>query len=145
MRRVLGCDLQPVPDLDEDLRGSGTAIHIHHSNVANLNVGSQIGVINANLQSLSTGDEKQREFARAIEQLAQAVASESALEENQKQEIVEAVTTISEQAAKKPEERSRSTLKALVGWIPTAVSAANGLVTLWHSVGPTIKAFLDIN
>jgi hypothetical protein len=141
MRRVLGSELQPVPDLDEDLKSKRTAIHIHNSNVANLNVGSQIGVINANLQSLSTGDDTQRGFASALEQLAQAVASESALEESQKQEIVEAITTISAEAAKKPVERSKSTLKALVSWIPTAISAANNLVTLWHSVGPTIQAF----
>jgi hypothetical protein len=145
VHRVLGCDLQPVPDLDEDLRGNRTAIHIHNSNVANINLGSQIGVINANLQSLTRGDETQQEFARAIEQLAQAVASESALEEAQKQEIVEAITTISEEASKKPGERSNATLKALAAWIPTAISAANNLVTLWRSTGPTIKAFFGIN
>jgi hypothetical protein len=144
-QRVLGCELRPLPELDEDLLGNRAAVYIHNSNVANLNLGSQIGVINANLQLLSTGDETQREFARAMEQLAQAVASESALEENQKHEIVEALTTISAEASKKPGERSRATLKALVGWIPTAISSGNNLVTLWHSVGPTIKAFFGIN
>lgn len=144
VRRVLGCELQPVPDLDEDLRGHRPAIHIQNSNVANLNVGSQIGVITANLQAISQGGDAQQEFARAIEQLTQAIVSESALQQNQKQEAVEAIATLSQEAAKKPEERSKGTIKALVAWLPTAIAAANNLVTLWDKVGPTIKAYLNV-
>lgn len=144
VRRVLGCELQPVPDLDEDLRGHRPAIHIQNSNVANLNVGSQIGVITANLQAISQGGDSQQEFARAIEQLTQAIVSESALQQNQKQEAVEAIATLSQEAAKKPEERSKGTIKALVAWLPTGIAAANNLVTLWDKVGPTIKAYLNV-
>jgi len=144
MRRVLGSELQPVPELDEDLRSHRPTIHIQNSNVANLNVGSQIGVITANLQAISEGGDREQEFARAIEQLTQAIVSEAALQQNQKQEVVEAIATLSQEAAKKPEERSKGTMKALVAWLPTAIGAANNLVTLWGKLGPGIKAYLGI-
>lgn len=143
--RVLGCDVHPLPDLDEDLRGGDRpAIHIQNSNVANLNVGSQIGVITANLQAISEGSDTQQEFARAVEQLTQAVVSEAALQQTQKQEVVEAIATLSEEAAKKPAERSKGTMKALVAWLPTAIAAADNLATLWGKLGPGIKAYLGI-
>ena len=141
MRRVLGSQLQPVPALDEDLRGRRPAIHIQNSNVANLNVGSQVGIINANLQTISMGGGTQQEFALAIEQLTQAVVSEAKLQQDQRQEVIDAIATLSVEAAKRPEERSKGTIKALAAWLPTAISAANNLVTLWDKLGPSIKAY----
>jgi hypothetical protein len=74
-RRVLGCDMQPAPEVDQDLRSSSPAIYIHNSNVGNINLGSQIGHINIALQQISTGDESQREFARALDEFTKAVVA----------------------------------------------------------------------
>jgi len=89
------------------------------------------------------GDAQQ--VARALEELTQAVlSSQATLPDVEKREIVEALTTIAEQAAKKPEERSKGTLRAVVAWLPTAISAASNLVSLWEKVGPTIRAYLGV-
>jgi hypothetical protein len=143
--RVLGCDLQPVPDLDEDLRGTNRpTIHIQNSNVANLNIGSQVGTINAASESISGSGDAQ-EFARALKELTEAVVScQSTLHDTEKQEFVQVLSTIAEQAARKPEERSKGTLKAAVAWIPTAISAASNLASLWDKVGPTIRTYLGV-
>jgi hypothetical protein len=144
-QKVLGCDLQPVPALDADLHGThGPSVHVQNSNIANLNLGSQVGTINAALQSISAGDAQQKEFARALEELTQAVLSAAALNATQKQEAVDALSTIAEEAAKKPEERRRGMLKAAVSWLPTAISAANNLASLWDKLGPIIKRHLGI-
>jgi len=143
-QKVVGCDMRRLPPLDADLHGaSRPAVHIHDSNVANLNLGSQVGTINANLQAISGGDTGQQEFVKAIQQLTKAVLQAS-LPGAEQREIVEALSTISEQAAKKPEDRSKVTLKALVAWLPTVISATNNLVTLWDKLGPGIKAHLGI-
>lgn len=63
-------------------------IHIQNSNIANLNLGSQIGTIDAALQSISRGDESQREFAQALEELTQAVVAQETLPDTDKQEVV---------------------------------------------------------
>jgi hypothetical protein len=143
-QKVLGCDMRAVPMLDADLHGKNQpTIHIQNSNVANVNLGAQVGTIKAALQTISGGDASQQELARAIEQLTKAVL-EATLPATDKQEVMEALSTIAEEAAKKPEERSKVTLKALVAWLPTAISAANNLVTLWDKLGPMVKAYLHI-
>ena len=85
--RVLGCDIQPVPEVDQDLRGSGHAIHIHNSNVGNINLGTQIGHINVVLQQISAGDESHKEFARALDEFTKAVVA-AQLSDSDKQEVV---------------------------------------------------------
>jgi hypothetical protein len=143
-QKVLGCDMCAVPELDADLHGKNQpTIHIQNSNVANVNLGAQVGTINAALQTISGGDAAQREFARAIEQLTEAVL-EATLPATDKQEVVEALSTIAEQAAKKPEKRSKATLKAVVAWIPTAIATVTHLTVLWDKFGPIIKAYFSI-
>ena len=126
---VLGCDIRAFPELDEDLRMNKPVIHIENSNIANLNLGSQIGTINASLQQMSDGNEPQKEFARALQEFTEAVVS-ATLADTQKKEVVEALSTIAEQAAKKPEERSTGILKALVAWVPTAIATTHHLTAL---------------
>jgi len=57
---------------------------------------------------------------------------------------VEALSTIAEQAEKKPEERSKGNLKALVAWIPQVIATAADLVTLWDKFGPIIKTHFGL-
>jgi hypothetical protein len=139
--RVLGCDMQPVPEVDQDLRGSGPAIHIHNSNVGNINLGTQIGQINVALQQIFAGDESQKEFARALDEFTKAVVA-AQLSDSEKQEVVGALSTIAEQATKKPGERSIGTLKAITAWMPEAIATAAHLTVLWEKFGPMIKTHL---
>lgn len=145
-RRVVGCDLQPLPGLDEDLhKGSLTSIHLQNSSIANLNLGTQVGTINAVVQIMQGEGDAQRRVARALEELTQAVVSiQTNLPESEKLEVLDSLATIAEQATKKPEERSKGTLKAIFAYLPTAICAASNLVSLWEKVGPTIKGYLGL-
>jgi hypothetical protein len=142
-QKVVGCDMRRLPPLDADLPVSHPAVHIHDSNVANLNLGSQVGTISANLQAISGGDATQQKFVHAIEQLTQAVLQAS-LPAAEQREIVEALSTITEQAAKKPEERSKVSLKSLLHYIPTVISSVSSLANLWAKYEPIIKAHFGI-
>jgi len=145
-RRVIGCDLQPLPALDEDLpKSAATSIHVQNSSIANLNLGTQLGTINAVVQAMQGEGDSQRQVARALEELTQAVlSSQTSLPESEKLEVLDSLKTVAEQAAKKPDERSKGTLKAVFGYLPTAISAASNLVSLWEKVGPTIKGYLGL-
>jgi hypothetical protein len=142
----MGCDLQAFPGIDEDLQMNRPIINLHvqDSNIANLNLGSQIGTINASLQTISEQGDSEHEFAQVLKELTEAVVSQKDLPDPEKQEVVQALSTIAEQATKKPEQRSKVTLKALVSWIPTAISAAKGLSDLWEKFGPIIQAHLGL-
>jgi hypothetical protein len=132
---VMGCDLEPMPELDEDLRHNRPAIHltIQNSTVANLNLGTQVGTINVALESISLHGGADREFADAIKQLTEAVISESAIADSDKREVVQVLSTVAEEGAKEPEKRAMGTVKAAMVWVPIAISAALNLVKLWPS------------
>jgi hypothetical protein len=140
--KVLGCDIRPIPGFDEDLRMNPT-INIQNSNIANLNLGSQIGTINASLQQISQGDESQKQFADALQSFTDAVVA-AALGDADKKEVVGALSTIADEATKKPEERSTGTLKAVVAWIPHAIATAAHLTAMWDKFGPVIRAHFGI-
>jgi hypothetical protein len=145
---VLGCDLQAFPELDEDLpRTQPTAVHLHieNSSVANLNLGVQIRTINTALESISErGGASQQDLVDALKQLTEATITKTALPDTEKQEIVQALSTLAEQALMKPEERSKGPLRAVVSWLPTAIAAAADLTSLWEKFGPVIKAHFGI-
>jgi len=142
---VMGCDLQPFPDLDEDLRQGQQAnvhLHIENSSVANLNLGSQVGVINAALESISKiQGESEQTLVLALQQLTEATVADTALATTEKQEIVQALSTLAEQATKKPQEQSKGTVRAVITWIPTAIATAAKLAPLWEKFGPAIRAY----
>jgi hypothetical protein len=142
---VMGCDLQPFPELDEDLRQTqppNIHLHIEKSSVANLNLGSQVGTINAALESISAQQgASPQDLALALKQLAEATVAHPALPPAEKQEIVQALSTLAEQATKKPEDRSKGTLRAVISWIPTSIAAAADLTSLWDKFGPAIRAY----
>jgi hypothetical protein len=145
IQQFFGSELDSLGQIDEDFRSErGTTVYIQNSNVANLNVVSQVGTINTALQTIFRGDTSQKEFAQALEQLTQAVLGETALQDVDKREVMDALSTIAEQAAKPPQEQSKGILKAAVTWLPTAVSAARSLTELWETVGPIIKGHLGI-
>jgi hypothetical protein len=117
-------------------------LNIQNSNIANLNLGSQVGTINAALEAISSGGSK--EFAQALKEFTEAVVSQQSLADANKREVVQALTTVAEEAPKKPSERSTGTLKAIMGYIPTAISSASQLTALWEKLGPTIKGYLGV-
>jgi polyhydroxyalkanoate synthesis regulator phasin len=120
------------------------AVIIQYSNIGNLNLGSQVGTINAALKSISSGSGNQQEFAQALKDLTEAVVSQQALTNDMKLEVVQALTTVAAEATKKPEERSTGTLKAIIGYLPGAISSVSQLTELWGKLGPTIKGYLGI-
>jgi hypothetical protein len=99
-------------------------LNIQNSNIANLNLGSQVGTINATLEAISRGDGSQHDFAQALKELTEAVVSQQDLSDDQKREVIQALSTVAEEAPKRPEERSAGTLKAIIGYLPTAISSA---------------------
>ncbi len=122
---------------------ANATIHIENSNIANLNLGSQIGTITASLNQVVADNQSQKEFAQALQEFTQAVIS-TTLPDVDKKEVVETLSTLATEATKKPEERSRGILKAAVAWIPSAISTATQLVTLWDKVTPIIRAYFNI-
>jgi hypothetical protein len=117
-------------------------VTIHHA--ANVNLGTQVGTINAALTAVSQQGLAHEELAAAIRELSDAVARTKDLSETNKQEALEVISTLISQAQAKPEERSKGTIKALMtGFLPIVGLAAD-VTTLWEKFSPSIRAFFQV-
>lgn len=120
---------------------SPTYLNIQNANISNLNLGTQVGTINTALQVLTTEDHKT--VAEAIKELTEGVLKDGRLGDSQKQEAVEALSTLASEAQRGQGHASIST-KALIGWLPTLLGVSADLVTLWDKAGPTLRAFFGL-
>jgi hypothetical protein len=121
------------------------SINITNSNVANLNLGEQIGHIESVVQTIaSKGGEEDKKLAEALHALAEGVKDESQLSESDKKEAAQVLAEIAEQAEAQPEKRSSGKLKALLAGFPVMIAAAAHLTKLWEAWGPAIKAYFGL-
>jgi hypothetical protein len=141
---VMSADMAPYPTPDEDLKVNNQPVvqlHIENSQIANLNLGSQLGTITAAIQTLETKDV---EVANGLRELTEAVLSQQEFAAAEKQEIVELLSTIAESATKAPDQRQKGLLKAALAHIPTLIGASVQLVNLWEKLEPLVKAHLGM-
>jgi len=118
-------------------------VNIHNSNIANLNLGSQVGTINTALQVIS-GQKSSEELAQAIKDFTEAVLGSTALPDPEKQEAVQILAEIAKQAEAKPEERASGMLKAGIAYLPTLIATAAHLTGLWDKLAPLIKHYFGL-
>jgi hypothetical protein len=133
---------EAFPNKRADMTQRSIQLNIQNSNIANLNLGSQLGTIQTTLQSIA--NEHHEEVAEALKRLTEGIADSTALNDPAKTEAIEAVSVLAKQAEANPEERSSVTVKALLNWMPSLIGMAADLTTLWEKVGPTIKTHFGI-
>jgi len=112
------------------------------NNAANINLGSQVGMINAAVNVIS--QQGQSEVATAIRELGEAIVRSGAMQDHQKQEALQVIADIAKQAESKLEGRSSGTLKALIAGFPAIIGLAADVTTLWDKYAPVIRAFFGI-
>ena len=135
-------------------RSSAPSVHIsggnfHQSTIGigstvatNINLGSQVGTINAAANMIS--QQGKSEVATAIRELSEAVMRSSEIKDHQKQEALQVVADIAKLAQAKPEARSTGTVKALIAGFPAIIGLAADVTTLWDKYAPVIRAFFGI-
>lgn len=109
---------------------------IHHA--ANVNLGTQLGTINAILQSVEE-QAGSKEIVKALRELTDAVARDANYKEHKKQDALEVIEAIAKQAETKTQARSNGTIKAMVSGLPHLLSASKDILDLWDRCWPAIK------
>jgi hypothetical protein len=117
-------------------------INVTIHTAANVNLGTQVGTINAGLSAISEQGESSQEIVKALMGLTDAVVRNTQLQEAEKREALEVIEEITKQAQSTPESRSLGKIKALVAGLHTLVAASADLSTLWSQYAPVIKHFL---
>lgn len=77
----------------------------------------------------------------AIRAFAEAVAKDAALQQAQRDQILEDVDYLAEEAKKPVTERRPTLLARLLGGMPKALTAAESAKTAWDTFGPVISGF----
>jgi hypothetical protein len=119
-------------------------INLTIQNAANVNLGSQVGTINAALNAITQRSPEHQDLATAIKELSEAVMRTTAIQDQRKQEVLQVITDIAVQAETKPEARSIGTLRALVAGFPVLVGVAADVTALWDKYSPLIRTFFGI-
>ena len=118
----------------------------HNISVSN----SVVGAINTgNVQRVDVAIEKIKQvgaegakFAEALREFTQAIVDDKELAEQEKQGVVDQLAFLTDQVRTKPAERNKGVIGAVLSGIGTAVSASNGLVTLWQHLHPWLHKVL---
>lgn len=119
-------------------------------NVNNINVDdSVIGVLNTG--SIETVDHavtvlKQSgagEMAAAFSKLTQSVIDSREADNELRNQIVEILSVIADEAAKPKQERRAAVIPPLITELATSFSGLAGLSHLWQQYGPMIQAFFN--
>lgn len=119
-------------------------INVTIQNAANVNLGSQVGTINATLTAISDQSQAHFQIAAVLKELSEAVLLSRQIQDAQKDEALQVMTNIAKQAEAKPELRSLGTLKALIAGFPALIGMAADITTLWDKYAPIIKHFFSI-
>ncbi len=116
-------------------------ISVSNSVVGAINTGNvqRIDVAIERIKQVGAGGAK---LAEALREFTQAVIDEKELAEEQRKNIVEQLVFVTDQIQTKSAERNKGVTGVVLSGIGTAISASNGLVTLWQHLHPWLHKIL---
>jgi hypothetical protein len=126
-------------------RGSNVKISITNSNVGNVNMGEQLGAVNASVQVLSAKpDQASKDMASALKDLTESVHKDTELSPEQKKEALELLAEVANQSQVSPEKRSKGVIKGIVSALATVLTNAKTVSDLWVKWGATVSGFFQL-
>jgi hypothetical protein len=118
---------------------SGVQINVTGGQIGTLNLGTIIGDVENHLASV-TGPESD-DVRNALREIAQAVVDERELSDEERQELLEDIDLLAEEASKEPEKRRNGVVRKILSGLGTSLATAANLATVWGTVGPTVLHF----
>ena len=115
-----------------------TIFNISDSTIAGLNLGTVLGDLTASVQILN--NQGQKEFAGAVQALAEALAASVDLQEAHRKELLEHLSLISAEVAHPPENRKMGPLKSSIAVLRGGIGNIAELTGLWSTVEQILKA-----
>ncbi|NMB87481.1 MAG: hypothetical protein GYA17_03915, partial [Chloroflexi bacterium] len=128
------------------LEKGDTAVTFNHIHIVNSNVGIvslQSTLTNIDVRLGNIKQQGHTDLAGALSTLTEQV-THSTLAEGHKQELLEQVELLGEQAEKGPQERKMAIVKGALAFLEKALETAANLATIWSIQGPIIKTFFGI-
>lgn len=144
-RAELGMLLLGILDARDEMSSGPITVNITNSTVGNFNLGQQVGIIKATVESLSSnGSSSDQQLAEALKTMTEAIVGSKEMNDAEKHQATQVLAQVAEQAQKPPGERSIGTIKAMMLGFPGLISTASHLTKLWEHWGPQIKTFFGL-
>jgi hypothetical protein len=133
-------NIAPGVDMSDKVK-----IEISGGTIGFLNAGEihHVEAINANVQALAGAD--QQDIAKGLKELTEAFSASEELSNEQREEALQLLDSISAQAASTPEKRlPTGAIKAMIAGFGTIAGGAGGLAKVWDTWGQPIRHFFGI-
>ena len=118
--------------------GDKTIFNISNSTIANLNLGTVLGDLNASVQNLQTHGSQQ--IAEAIGKLTTAISESVEVRDADRKHLLENLALVSKEISSQPDQRRAGLLKSSLTFITTSLAAAKELIPLVHDLYEKLKA-----
>ncbi len=118
-----------------------TVNNFYGGNFANINLGNQFGAVNAAINGIPLEHPNSAGMLDALRKLTEGIKESSELNDGQKQEALESIETIADQATLPLEKRKVGVFKAAMGHLPTILSSSAAAIKIWEFAHPAIVAF----
>lgn len=113
-------------------------IHVENSVVGSINT-AQVGRINVAMNGISNGSDES--VKQAIKSITEAMVNSTELESAQKDQLLEQMAFIAEQAALPANSRQKSVIKPVLTAISASLSSVSSLATIWAQWGDNLMDF----
>ena len=113
-------------------------IHVERSTIGQFNLGQVVGNIETNLQAVSGPSAE--ELAQVLKSLVEAVATDTALPDEAKQEALENIEVLASAAAQPPARRAIGPVKAVLAATGALLGAGSSALTIWQAAEPLLRA-----
>ena len=112
--------------------------YISNNTIANLNLGTVLGDLNASVQSLQNNGAPQ--IADIIQKLTSGISNSTAIKDADRKDLLENLALVSNEVSSEPDKRKPGLLKASLSFITAGLAAAIELVPLCHDLHEKLKA-----
>lgn len=143
--------LEVLADLHDDARNAAMmrrvsesqpiTFDLTNSQIGTINLGSIIGNVQNHLTALN--DPAAAEVRDGLARLTQAAIDAEDLEDGAREELLEHIDLLAEEAQKHPAERRLAITRSVLGIVATTVPAVTTLSEVWTGVAPTLEAFFS--
>jgi hypothetical protein len=129
-----------VPDLPKG------PIHMHNIKVDNSVVGAintaEVHTIDVNITYMKqSGNNK---LGEVLKGLTEAIANSKAMSDEEKQNLLDQVAYLSEQAASAAKDRKPGMIKSTLAAIAAGAAAVKGIADAWNAAAPLLKSHFGI-
>ncbi len=118
------------------------SLNINKSTIASLNLGTVVGNLQANVSVLQ--DAGQKDLARALSALAEALTDSQTLNEEQKREGIEMVAALGDELAKPEAERKSSVAKLVAQRLGQVVRRASEVAGAYELLKVAVRSSIGI-